>query len=275
MRAALKKQDAQVQTSRATLKPPDRATALRVGVGYACFGVAIVLAAGSLNPFSSNNTPASVPEEPAVVKLDTSLKFVPEDAAFYASFLRNREQAEIVQKSNFWKRLTGNQDLQGAWQMFSNDQNGPWQEFLKFRKDPDNKELVELMDDAWGEEVFVYGGGNAVDTARIVKKGGFGLIEALMQPGAVAGSNKQVVAVLKELSTSSEPLRVPDMVIGFRLSKPEIGTAGIKRIEAHAEEEPGDRSRDVEEARLGEGGWQRLPGVQDRRQVGAVGDDAG
>src|SRR5437016_6139463 len=38
-------------------------------------------------------------------KLDTSLKFIPEDAAFYASMLRNREQLQTILNSRAWATL--------------------------------------------------------------------------------------------------------------------------------------------------------------------------
>ena len=38
-------------------------------------------------------------------KLDTSLKLIPEDAAFYSSMLRNREQFEAIRNSNAWAKV--------------------------------------------------------------------------------------------------------------------------------------------------------------------------
>ena len=40
-----------------------------------------------------------------VEKLDTSLKLIPGDAAFYSSMLRNREQVEAIAGSRAWAKL--------------------------------------------------------------------------------------------------------------------------------------------------------------------------
>ena len=40
-----------------------------------------------------------------LAKLDTSLKLIPADAAFYSSMLRNREQFEAIKNSNAWAKI--------------------------------------------------------------------------------------------------------------------------------------------------------------------------
>ena len=50
-------------------------------------------------------------------KLDTSLKWIPADAASYTVWLRNREQLDAVLKSNAWAKLKALPALQMAVQM--------------------------------------------------------------------------------------------------------------------------------------------------------------
>ena len=46
------------------------------------------------------------PDSLAAAELEaTSIRLIPADAAFYGAMLRNREQIEIIARSNAWKRL--------------------------------------------------------------------------------------------------------------------------------------------------------------------------
>jgi hypothetical protein len=253
-RAALRQQDEQLKSERAALKPPDRATWLRVGVGYAVFGVAIVMAAGAFRSGGGGKGPLGPDGQPidpqALAKLDTSLKLIPADAAVYHSNLRLREQAEAVRQSNFWKKLTAMPEVQKAWNRFTSDPTSPWAMYQKFKSDTQNQPLVDLLDDAWGQEVFLYGGDHCAEWGHIGKDLTQGVIAHFFQSDAPAmgavGARKQspLADVLKKIGDRKEPLRIPDVVIGFRLSKPQEATAGLKRLEAWLKQQS-DSSSDL------------------------------
>ena len=52
-------------------------------------------------------------------KLDTSLKLIPADAAFYSSMLRNREQIDAFLHSNAWEKLKSMPSVQMGLAMFN------------------------------------------------------------------------------------------------------------------------------------------------------------
>ena len=54
------------------------------------FGLSAVMPARAADPFE---------------KLDTAARFVPADAAFFQSMMRNREQFEALTQSNTWEKL--------------------------------------------------------------------------------------------------------------------------------------------------------------------------
>src|SRR5262245_42619143 len=81
--------------------------------------VAVVLAS-----ILSASIPGTVRAEdpPAPV---ASLALVPQNASFYTSMLRTREQLEIVAKSNFWKRLTELEVVKELWSEATSELTAP------------------------------------------------------------------------------------------------------------------------------------------------------
>jgi hypothetical protein len=190
-------------------------------------GVVAVLATGVFSS-TSKETPEDPQQAggqpPAVAKVSSSLTLVPEDAAFYSAALRNREQIDAIRKSQFWKRLNALPAVQGGWQML----DGPLAPVRKFTNDPANRELMDLLDDMWGQEIFVYGGSGWTDSIRTFKQVyGAGTL-ANAAGGAMRGPEESIVQALKGLG--SGPIRVPELMVGFRLSKPDA-SGGLKRLE--------------------------------------------
>ncbi len=228
-RAAIGKQDEELKAARATLKPRDRATWLRVGVGYAACGLAVVVAASIVLPDREEKRNTK-----QIAKLDTSMNFVPEDAAFYRVWMHNRDQVDAIARSNAWKKLTESPSYQLAWSRFMTTPGGTWQQYQDFKNDAENKPLLDLADDAWGQEIFLYGGSNCVASGQIYKemyrRGLVGALSSTTQ--VVSGTQKPLVDFLKKLSANPDGLRVPDVVLGFRLKKPDGAAAALKRVEA-------------------------------------------
>ena len=77
-------------------------------------------------------------------KLDTSLKWIPADAASYTVWLRNREQLEAVLKSNAWAKLKALPAVQMALQMAQAElqkPENPLAQVLKLYDQPENRQL--------------------------------------------------------------------------------------------------------------------------------------
>ena len=95
------------------------------------------------------------------VKSDTSLSMIPADAAWYTTSLRNKEQVDLFLKSNAYKAIRGLPIVKEHWakaKVKLEEKGGPIDTYKKFTEDKENKELVELLIDAVGQEVFFYAG---------------------------------------------------------------------------------------------------------------------
>jgi hypothetical protein len=174
-------------------------------------------------------------------KLDVpSLKEIPADAAFYSTSLRIKEQIDIVANSKAWKKLVGLPGVQFGWQMLRNQMNkpgGPLEKYEEFVKEPENKQLVELLGDMFSHEVYTYGGANASDVTQLVTElfaafqYGPLLIQLSGNPKNLDQSHMQAAAVFNALANNIDLIKSPDMVVGFKLSKTEPAEAQLKRLE--------------------------------------------
>src|SRR5579859_4060014 len=82
--------------------------------------------------------------------LDTSLKLVPADAAFYTASLRNTEQFAAIGKSKAWAKFKALPFVQKAWKegwAELNKAGGAVEQYEAFRKDPENQQLIDLLND--------------------------------------------------------------------------------------------------------------------------------
>jgi hypothetical protein len=175
-----------------------------------------------------------------VDKLDSSLKLVPAEAAFYTSSLRNREQFEIIAKSKAWAKLTSLPFAKTYWKQVQKDlakPGGPLEMWESFQKDPQNQELLDLLCDMSSHEVFCYGDDTLIGSAdlltRVISTVRYGpaLAQLRGQAGDMRPEELQGALLLKALNDNAELLRIPDFVIGFKLTKPERAEAQIKRLE--------------------------------------------
>src|SRR5262245_31029079 len=92
-----------------------------------------------------------------------SLRWVPEDAAFYSALLRNREQVSAVAKSRAWARLKALPAVQALWKKVREElteDEGKLAPLYKFFQEEENKKLLALVGDLFSREVFCYGGEN-------------------------------------------------------------------------------------------------------------------
>src|SRR5262249_45948136 len=99
-----------------------------------------------------------------LAKVNGSLGLVPENASFYSSMLRNREQIEAIGKSKAWAKLWNLPVVQMGWVKVREEwekpagAHGPLGLVREFYAQPENKELVEVLADMVSHEVFVSGG---------------------------------------------------------------------------------------------------------------------
>jgi hypothetical protein len=178
-------------------------------------------------------------------KLDCSLSLIPEDAAFYNTLLRNREQIEAVVNSKAWAKLRELPGLQMGLKAAESElhkPDNPLAHFLQFFHEPANRQLLELLADMGSQEIFFYGGESFVGFVDLAMQlsGGMRFGPGLMMLSG-EGRNRdprqlQALALLNILSANLESLKVPDLVIGFSLSNRQRAEEQLQRLEKLAKD---------------------------------------
>jgi hypothetical protein len=161
---------------------------------------------------------------------------VPANVAFHSSMLHNKEQFDAVVNSKAFKRLQGLPLVQMAHKKIFDDINkegGPGPAIKAFLADPENKELVEVLKGAVADEVFVYGGKGFADLfglyTRAMATSRVETVGALISGGD--SSKAQFRSILRTLTRERALLKVPDLVIGFKVKDTKKVENQIARLE--------------------------------------------
>jgi hypothetical protein len=173
-------------------------------------------------------------------KLDTSLKWIPADAAFYGALLRNREQFDAIAKSRAWAKLKAVPALQALWQMAQAElqkPEGPLAPIAKLAAQGENRQLLELLGDMFGEEVFFYGGSNYIEFADLATQAvsgmryGPALLKLTGDAGQLDDNQLRLLSLFRILAENPNLLKIPELVIGFKLRDTERANAQLQRLE--------------------------------------------
>lgn len=190
-----------------------------------------------------------------LAKLDTALKDIPADAAYYAAWLRNQEQLDLFVKSKAVEKVLNQPTLGQLWGLIDvqlRQPGGPFDMWEQFKKDPENKQLAELMSDLLAHEIFLYGGGSWPDFVEVLVdvQGGRPGAQLTRALGAAQGKDAtELMArhILLEMSKKPELLQVPEVVIGFKVRDGKAAVAQLGRLEklliAKADEVPEMKGR--------------------------------
>ena len=193
----------------------------------------------SLSTLGSLTAPSVLAADSAA-ELETAAALVPDDAAFFSTNLRLREQYEIVTGSNAWKQLTGMPVVQMGLALYklqaANPQSPPGQ-VQRFFNDPDRARLRQVSVEMVSDEVFVYGDATFVETMELMQR-----IASVMRFGPmmaeVSGQTEfsedqvQGMLLLNILSNNLDLIEVPNMVLGFRVKSAEAAQAELEQLEA-------------------------------------------
>jgi hypothetical protein len=167
-------------------------------------------------------------------------KVLPADTAFFATMLRNREQVELIAKSKAWAELMNLPAVKFARKTLEEKLANPDPQtamVLEQLKQPENKELIELLGDAVSDEIFIYGGSGWVDFIQLFQivsnSVRFGPALAALNPENRGKNANELQArtALKSLAANINLIRLPDLVIGFRVKDSKKAEAQIKRLE--------------------------------------------
>jgi len=198
--------------------------ARRVIAGWACVALMIW-----------NAGPAA-----AADKLGNSLDLVPADASFYAAGFRMREQIELVANSNAWSALTNMASVQLGLQQLRSEltrEGGQLEPIQKFFEEEENQKLLELAKDLGSHEIFIFGDKQFAPTLGLLNKA-YGsiyysqLLAQLANQGQPPEDPSLIAAgFLQTLSADLGNVEIPNLVIGFKLTQPQLAEQQMQRLE--------------------------------------------
>jgi hypothetical protein len=168
-----------------------------------------------------------------------ALGLLPADAGFFSAMLRNKEQLDIIARSNAWGELWEMPIVQKGWQQLKKEytsEDGNLSRLRSFMEEPENKEMLEFFADAGAQEIFAYGGANWLQFSELM-----GLVQRSSQIGSLAGlienvgkppdPKAQPRAMLRALAAHPELLGTPDLMFGFKLTDVKRAEKQLKRLE--------------------------------------------
>lgn len=177
----------------------------------------------------------------AEVKTNSALSLVPADTAIFGTLLRTKEQIDLFYNSNAYKTLRSLPLVKEAWAQAEKELSkgdGPLAMYNELIKDPQNKELVELLLEAGSEEIFFYGGRHWGDFARlaaIINNAQSWAPLTALAGGGGDPNRAQIRGILLGLQKNSQLLKIPETVIGLKIKSKDKAQNQLKRLEKLAE----------------------------------------
>jgi hypothetical protein len=176
-------------------------------------------------------------------KLDTSLKLIPDNAAFYASTLRLGEQIQAVKSSRAWAKVMDMPVVKMGLAAFDQEAakpDSPVAQALAALKSPEGRKLLALGEDMISQDVFIYGDASCVEFVELAQQ-----LMGTMRwgPLMVAASGRarymnedrmMGMLIICTLCENADLLRVPDMLVGFKLKNPAVAKEYMAQLEGLA-----------------------------------------
>jgi hypothetical protein len=179
-------------------------------------------------------------EDGKLDKIDSSLKLIPEDAAFYSSMMRNREQFEAIRGSKAWAKIKAMPVVQMGLALYTSQAGEPVSVPGKIEialKNPETRKIVDLLRDMASEEIFVYGDESFVDFLTLAQN----LISAmrygpmvLQLTGPNEGHNPDELqgrVLMSALAQDIDLIGVPNLVVGFKLKSTDLAKEQLIKLE--------------------------------------------
>jgi hypothetical protein len=170
----------------------------------------------------------------------TSIRLIPADAAFYGAMLRNREQIEIIARSNAWKHIVempivqqGLAALQGKL-----DEGGPQaDQFRKVIDNPQAQDLLAMLADMFSDDVFYYGNTAVADTIKLIQQvsnafnyGGI-VLQVIDQESDLNDGQRRGKAALAALAKNLDLMKIPTVIIGYKIEDEDRAKINLGKLE--------------------------------------------
>jgi hypothetical protein len=174
----------------------------------------------------------------SLADLDASLKWIPADAAFYSTMLRNREQIEVIGQSKAWAKLRALPAVEEGLKKFEDAASDPENPAAKVKaalENPEVQGVLELLGDMFSRDAFAYGGKNFSDFLDLMQKINgaqrYGQLMGLTHQDQAAEVNKaQAGMMLHVLATHAEAIRMPDLIAGFRVKNTDRAKESLDKL---------------------------------------------
>lgn len=172
----------------------------------------------------------SVSSSRVSAQLPKSLDTVPADVSFYSSSLRLREQFDAFVNSNAYAKLKEMPVVQMGLGFIEQQWNDPTVggQFQEMLKQPENKQLVDLLIDGVSHEVFIYGDEGFADLFELYA----GINQAQM--ASIGNPQAMPMKMMEVLNKYLDDAEVPTMVIGLRITEKDPALAQLARLEQMA-----------------------------------------
>ncbi len=176
-------------------------------------------------------------------KLDTSLKLIPADAAFYSSMLRNREQFDAIAASKAWAKIKAMPVVQmglSMYQMQLSNPDSPPAKFEEALKNPEVRKNVDLLLDMASNEVFCYGSKDFVTFVELAQdvlgsvRYGPVVLQAKGKARDLTPNQLHARVVMSALAQHLDLIGVPSLVVGFGLKNPDLAKEQLIKLEMMA-----------------------------------------
>jgi hypothetical protein len=170
-------------------------------------------------------------------QLDTSVKLIPGNAAFFSSMLRNREVIERIGKSNAWAKLMNLPLAQlglKEYRLYAGDPESELGKALAVMENPEVQKWLALAADMGSNDIFVYGRESVGTFYGFMQNFYNGMnykMLMLQVSNPFEARKRQAQVAVSALVENLDALVVPEMVIGFKLKNAEAGQEAMVKLE--------------------------------------------
>jgi len=188
--------------------------------GLLCLPLAIMTAVGSAAVDCTAQGKEPKPKTPSV-------RLAPADAAFYLALLRNREQIEAIANSRAWARFKSVPLVQMGWNLYLMQAAVPNSLPARIQnalRDPDARKTIDFLGDLVSDEVFLFGASDVVDVMHLAQElsqtAQYAPALLELSEEAEPGDMQKIRLglLLGSLAKDPERVKVPNLVVGFRVS---------------------------------------------------------
>ena len=200
--------------------------------------VRFFVAAAALLAVGWSVAPAATATE--LDKLDTALKLVPEDAAFYSSMMRNREQFDILRKSNAWTKVEQMPVVQMGLMMYQMQLDVPGSGPAKLNaalEHPEVRKVIDMVTDMVSHDIFMYGDDSWIDFLQLAQnvagamRYGPMMMQVTGQAETFNPNHIQAQIAISALADNVDLIGMPNFIVGFRVKNAELAKEQLIKIE--------------------------------------------